>query len=279
MSFYVSSLHLDGKQWGTCKQYSNSILRTLRKAGFKIDNSSWSIFQAARKGFKKTRPPKKDKRLPITPLVLEALRPGLDLEVHDDRVMWALLCAMVYGLFRCAELTAADDASATSFPRERDFRRVHGEEEKAAHIHLDQSKTDILSQGVDVPLVANSSPTCPIKAISQMQQQTPHQPYPESPLFRLTDGTPMTSKQFRKRTKQLVAKAKLADAAKYTAHSCRRGGAQALFDAGVPVTEIKIIGRWKSDSFLHYIGVTLAQMMRSSALMATAKQSISMAFA
>jgi hypothetical protein len=279
MSFYVASLHLEGKQWGTCKQYSNTILRLLRKAGFKIDNSTWSIFTAARKGFKKTRPPKQDKRLPITPKVLEQFLPHLDLEhTHDDRVFWGTACPMVYGLFRCAELTA--DGDSPCFPRERDFTPVRGAETKAANLHLPQSKTDILSQGVDVPLVANDSLTCPLKAIAAMKEGSPlHAPFPESPLFRLEDGSPVSGKWFRKRIKELVQKANLGDGQKYTAHSCRRGGAQALFDAGVPPTHIKIIGRWKSNSFLHYIGVTLDQMLRSSALMSTAQTSLRLAFA
>jgi hypothetical protein len=278
MSFYVAALHLEGKAFGTCKQYSNAVIRVLRKTGFKIDNSAWSICTSAKKGFKKTRPPQKGKTLPITPLVLEELQPGLDVEhSHDDRVMWACLCTMVYGLFRCGELTASNE-TGSHFPRERDFLPVRGAEKQAAHVHLNNSKTDLLAQGVDVPLVANDSATCPLRAIEEMKEQSPlPAPFPESPLFRLEDGSPMTGKKFRKRLKTLT-RSQLKDGEKYTGHSCRRGGAQALFDAGVPATQIKIIGRWKSDSFLHYIGVTLNQMMRTSALMARALTSKRLAF-
>jgi hypothetical protein len=183
--------------------------------------------------------------------------------------MWAILCTMVYGLFRCSELTASDEVG-NHFPRERDFTPLPGGAGQAAHVHLDNSKTDLLCQGVDVPLVANDSATCPLRAIDEMKEQSPHPaPFPDSPLFRLEDGSPLSAKKFRKRLKVLT-QTQLKDGDKYTGHSCRKGGAQALFDAGVPATQIKIIGRWKSDAFLHYIGVTLNQMLRTSALMARA---------
>jgi hypothetical protein len=278
MSFYVAALHIEKKAFGTCKQYSNAVIRVLRKTGFKIDNSSWSVCTSAKKGFKKTRPPQKGKTLPITPKILEVLKPGLDTkESHDDRVMWAALCSMVYGLFRCSEITVSSDAN-NQFPRDRDFTPVRGVERQAAHIHLSHSKTDLLSQGVDVPLVANGSATCPLKAIEEMKEQSPHPPpFPDSPLFCMEDGSPLSAKIFRKRLKTLTT-ARLNDGEKYTGHSCRRGGAQALFDAGVPATQIKIIGRWKSDSFLRYIGVTLNHMLRTSALMARAVTSQRLAF-
>jgi hypothetical protein len=278
MSFYVAALHIEKKAFGTCKQYSNAVIRVLRKTGFKIDNSSWSICTSAKKGFKKTRPTQKGKTLPITPQILEVLKPGLDTEEsHDDRVFWAAICSMVYGLFRCSEITVSSDAG-NQFPREHDFTPVRGAERQAAHIHLSNSKTDLLSQGVDVPLVANDSATCPLRAIEEMKEQSPHPPpFPDSPLFRLEDGSPLSAKKFRKRLKALTT-ARLKDGQKYTGHSCRRGGAQALFDAGVPATQIKIIGRWKSDSFLRYIGVTLNHMLRTSALMARAMTSQRLAF-
>jgi hypothetical protein len=213
-----------------------------------------------------------------SPQILEVLKPGLDTEKsHDDRVMWAALCSMVYGLLRCSETTVSNDGG-NQFPREHDFTPVRGAERQAAHIHLANSKTDLLSQGVDVPLVANDSATCPLKAIEEMKEQSPHPPpFPDSPLFRMEDGSPLSAKRFRKRLKTLTT-AQLKDGEKYTGHSCRRGGAQALFDAGVPATQIKIIGRWKSDSFLRYIGVTLNHMLRTSALMARALTSQRLAF-
>jgi hypothetical protein len=36
-------------------------------------------------------------------------------------------------------------------------------------------------------------------------------------------------------------------------HSLRSGSAMAMYLAGVPITTIQLIGRWKSDAFMRYI--------------------------
>ena len=47
----------------------------------------------------------------------------------------------------------------------------------------------------------------------------------------------------------------------FSGHSFRKGGAQSLYDAGVPLEMIRDIGRWKSDIVMRrYYGYTVEQL-------------------
>src|SRR4051812_15939291 len=54
----------------------------------------------------------------------------------------------------------------------------------------------------------------------------------------------------------------------FAGHSLRRGGAQALYDAGYSADEIKKFGGWKSDCFLIYLDLTSSSVVEASELMA-----------
>ena len=41
--------------------------------------------------------------------------------------------------------------------------------------------------------------------------------------------------------------------AEFTGHSLRRGGATALTEHGVPLEEIRLLGRWSSEAFEAYV--------------------------
>ena len=45
-------------------------------------------------------------------------------------------------------------------------------------------------------------------------------------------------------------------------HSLHTGAATAMFLAGVPAETIKLIGRWRSQTFLRYIRIQVQQLMR-----------------
>lgn len=43
------------------------------------------------------------------------------------------------------------------------------------------------------------------------------------------------------------------DSDRLTFHSCRYGAATSLFQAGIPVEQVKVLGAWKSDTVNHYL--------------------------
>lgn len=195
------------------------------------------------------------RRLPITTGVLATLRPFFDLAGSaTDRMFWAAGCVGTYGLLRVGEFTVASArASHANVLREEHFS---WDGRRQARLHLEASKTDPFRLGVDIVLAANGSATCPLAAMEAMQ--TDRDDDATAPLFAMPDGRPLTRSAIIGRFRAALVRAGF-DASRYNGHSFRKGGAQSLALAGVPDHVIKIVGRWASDCYRLYVGVTARQ--------------------
>ena len=95
----------------------------------------------------------------------------------------------------------------------------------------------------------------------------------ESPLFWGPDGKAMTAKSFNAGLRRLLTgfcfsdTSKPIDVSKYSSHSLRSGGATALFRARASGVMIKMLGRWASDCFMGYLGLTPDATRGASAMM------------
>ena len=64
------------------------------------------------------------------------------------------------------------------------------------------------------------------------------------------------------------------DVKSYSGHSFRRGGAQSLFDAGLDISDIQTLGRWKTDLVARrYFGMTKERLSEISKLMTSTTSS------
>jgi hypothetical protein len=63
------------------------------------------------------------------------------------------------------------------------------------------------------------------------------------------------------------------DPEKYSGHSFRKGGAQSAYDAGIPIADIKILGRWRSWCFELYRSITVSKHAEYAQAMAQAPYS------
>jgi hypothetical protein len=149
--------------------------------------------------------------------------------------MWAALTCGVYGLFRTGELTTASRS-------EPHLQRSACSVEGAGHyrLHLDASKTDIFRQGADVHIMANGSASCPASALAALLALRPST-IPTDPLYRLSNGRALTRDLLIAFMHRLLTSAGI-NPVGYSGHSMRRGGAQALFDAGISERDI-----WNAD--------------------------------
>jgi integrase len=98
---------------------------------------------------------------------------------------------------------------------------------------------------VTLTLVRRPDELCPLAALAALLPQ----------LGRLSERTPliaMSYNAFNSMLKRQAAGAGISRAA-ITSHSLRRGGATALFRAGVPPPLIKAHGRWKSMTWMDYV--------------------------
>ncbi len=121
-----------------------------------------------------------------------------------------------------------------------------------------------------VYLAQRSDALCPVRAwLAYELSLTPaSRADSDLPAFQLhpAGGAPVSIPAFGRFLK-LVADRLHLDPASFSGHSFRRGGATALFQAGVPESQIKAHGRWKSDAFRRYIDIDSATATHTTALL------------
>jgi integrase len=88
-----------------------------------------------------------------------------------------------------------------------------------------------------------------------------------SPAFvytRESNLVPLTKVFFVRKFRELLARAQVPNAALYTGHSFRRGGATYAFRIGISGEVIQLMGDWKSDAYKRYIEFDFDTMLSVS---------------
>ena len=227
-------------------------------------------FSLVLKGIKKKTfvPPKR--ALPFTTLTVKQLVEGLigeDMErdsfYNVELIDWrtaaqSVLCFSALARFDC--LTKLNPSHL-----------VFGD--AALIIHFPRSKTDQLGEGNDVSVHRSGGDFCPVRFMEsylrrlswEYQLEAPSRAY-TGPLFpaltvrkiatRFGDAVtslPVNPSAFSRSAATIalrkgLEKTGIANAAAFTLHSGRRGGASAAVAAGCDMLTLKRQGRWKSDS-------------------------------
>lgn len=121
---------------------------------------------------------------------------------------------------------------------------------------------------VPLPSIPDSD-LCPLQAIRHYFQLVPA-PTTTS-FFCLSSHSvlqPITQRYFSDSLKRLIS-ATGHDAANYSPHSFRRGGATFAFQAGVPERLIQCHGDWRSDAYRRYLVLPLSTRTLVADIMAT----------
>jgi hypothetical protein len=84
------------------------------------------------------------------------------------------------------------------------------------------------------------------------------------------NGTAATGPWLRTRLRELLSRVVTAtERRRLGLYSLRKGGATAAFAAGIPPPMIQLMGRWRSDAYLIYCSVSVAQRLSATAALAT----------
>jgi hypothetical protein len=235
----------------TVKSYVTGISSTLRRAGRSVDISTYYLFEQCIHGYKKLSP-NQDKRirLPITVAILIRIKKHVNLQDQILAVMWAIMVLAVFGMLRLGEITAKT-AGSQDFPRQKDFSMNN---DSKLVMRLPKSKTDPFRKGVDVKFAASGGEVCPLDVIVPAAASWTEKTA-EEPAFQNADGTPITRNQIVSFLRSLLAKEGY-NPDQYSGHSFRKGGAQSAYDAGIPIHDIKVLGRWRSWCFALYMNIT-----------------------
>ena len=136
---------------------------------------------------------------------------------------------------------------------------------------MKQSKTDPFRRGVSIYLGKTENNLCLVKGI------LPYLAIRGSrtrPLFIHADGGGLTRPLFKAALDDLLTDLHL-DKKQYNTHSFRIGAATSAKQANIPDTYIKMLGRWRSDSYQSYIKTPPLDLARLSKQLITGYSSAS----
>ena len=217
------------------------------------------LLTLTKKGLKRTMGSAPRQKHPSKPDILVSMRRFLDLTTLPHAALWALFTTAFFSFLRKSNLVAA---SAFSFNSDQhlawhDIKFT----DSGALLGIKWSKTRQFKEGahlIPLPRIPNS-PLCPVSAIRHYFTLVPAPSV--APFFCLpTDQrpgfTPLTATYFTSSLKRLIVTLGL-DAANYSPHSFRRGGATYAYQAGVPEHLIKLRGDWLSDVYQVYLSLPL----------------------
>ena len=243
--FVVSLQHLAYK---SIKVYLCGVQFWSTISGFTNQISDMDRLEYVLRGIRRTQGNRftRPMRAPITWELLQVIcRHIISSETPFDRDM--LLSAALlafFGLLRVSEYTSP--TTTRSDPNSLSFGDVTVDSsQRVARVHIKKSKTDPFRVGVTLRICAIQHAFCPAKALIRYLSRRGTNP---GPFFIYNNGSFLT----RARIRDLLARS-LPHVPNINTHSFRRGGASALSDAGVEGHVIQILGRWKSDAYIHYI--------------------------
>ena len=242
---YISYLHLTGKAPSTITTYVAAI-GFVHKFNSLSDPTNLYIVQRSLATINK-RFGRPDSRLPITRIILHQLIDSLDNTskvTYHQTLIKAMYATAFYGLFRIGEITI----------------------QKSGDISLHRSDISILPDRLIIKITKfkTNITNQPFDIVIHKQEGSHHCPYyllinylnlrgdAEGPLFCFPDNKPIPRTFFNTKLHHSLTFCGL-NPKLYLSHSFRIGSASYLASIGCNDLQIKIMGRWKSDSFLRYI--------------------------
>ena len=137
-------------------------------------------------------------------------------------------------------------------------------------VRIKKSKTEPFQQTAVITITKSNSTVCAVSATREFFLQTPDST-PHSPMFQFKDGTLLSRRTLALDLHTLLQLCGL-QAHSYNTHSFRIGAATTAAAAGLPSWLIKILGRWRSDSYERYIHLPQATILQVPSTMTSCHQ-------
>ena len=170
---------------------------------------------------------------------------------YDNILLWAACCLAFFGFLRCGEFTVP---SQTSYDKDahlsiNDIALDSRSSPTVVIVTIKQSKTDPFRQGIRLFLGKTGTDVCPVSGILPFLAVRGNE---QGALFILEDRTLLTRQKFAARLTATLSEAGINDK-RYATHSFRIGAATTAKEAGIDDSQIKMLGRWKSNAYQVYI--------------------------
>ena len=217
------------------------------------------------KGVKRLCSRQADKRLPITPLVLSAIKSVLlkKADQYDNIMLWAACCLGFFAFLRSGEFTVPSLAgfNPSIHLTPQDFTVDSIENPSMVLVRIKASKCDQAKLGVTVCVGRTHQPLCPVAAILAYLAVRGRDP---GPCFCFKDGQPLTKQRLVREVRGILSEAGF-NCSRFSGHSFRIGAATTAAARGLPDSSIQTLGRWSSDSFRRYIRLPAQELAAFSA--------------
>ena len=195
-----------------------------------------------------------DLRLPISRPVLHQIVRSLvstNSSASKQRLYAAMFLTAFYGFFRVGELTAKSARESADIVQFDDIRFLSEcGQVKMIKITIRKFKHNSDNRPFDILIARESSAVCcPVLSLIAYCELRGRQP---GPLFCLPDMSPITTSMFNTELKRCLIFCGL-DTTRYKSHSFRIGAACYASEQGFSDSQIRKLGRWKSDAFKVYL--------------------------
>ena len=192
-----------------------------------------------------------DTRLPVTlPILKQVLQASstLDLSPYSSALFKVMCSTAFFAFLRIGEITTTSTSSSVIQARQLvklvdEAGNTHGY--KLTFINFKHSYNQ---RPISISLTRRDG-TCPVYFLSDYLSRRSQQ---EGPLFQHIDGKPVTRSFFTTHLSTVFGLCGL-DTANYKGHSFRIGAASHAAECGFSDSQIRLMGRWKSDAFKKYI--------------------------
>ena len=251
--FCAYMIDQQGKQSQTIKSYVSAIKSVLKDDGYQWDDNKL-LLGALTKACKLVNDRVRT-QLPITQGLLELILFELERVLDGQSYLIILYRAMFalgyYGLFRVGELAWSDHVMKA--------KDVHvGKNKRKILILLYSSKTHgAESEPQQVKITANGPVNkrlffCPFQLMNQFMDLRGGYQKQLEPLFIFRDRSPVEPKHIRSILNTTLTNLGLRQEL-YGVHSLRIGRCSDLARRNVPLTQLKLAGRWRSTAVYRYI--------------------------
>jgi integrase len=174
---------------------------------------------------------------------LRAIHKLMDPSCFEHARDWAMFTNAFLSLLRSSEYTLSKSR------RPLQWRDIHRDPiNEGLQLDIRFSKTS--NKTVSIYTSFRDDIFCPDAALRHYAAQVKRR-QPTDPVFVTSSGRPLSQAAWGRRFHYWITRIGLS-ADKYTPHSLRRGGATAMFEAGVPIAAISKHGRWLSDAINDY---------------------------
>ena len=264
LSLYAQFLSRSFKSPQSIKNYLSGVKTMHHLLGYTTDHINEFLINLGLRGIARSNPHLVRKAEPITPEILLKIYSYLDVKNPVDTVYWCLFLFAFFLFARKSNLVpdSTKDIKNNKILLRRDVQIF----DDILIVTMKWSKTIQFGQRVlKTPLIEiPHSVLCPVSAFKQMCKSVKAKD--SDPLFSLPSGKCIIYSLFQTKLRQLIEKIGL-NAAEFSSHSFRRGGASYAFKSKVPADLIKIQGDWKSDCYQQYLSFSLEDKLLVAAKM------------